>query len=112
MRLFLTLLLANITLICAAQCPKAGTYKNEKQKKLNLLKNASASVSHSQTSASLPLKNLIPSKKRIDKELYRNGAFVTTEGIRSVLRKKEQNLVIAIRRINQRRTVMSPIFQK
>jgi hypothetical protein len=80
MRLFLTLLLANATFTCVAQCPKAGIYKNEKEKKLKLLKNALASISHSQTSASLPLKNLIPSKKRIDKDLYLNGAFVTTEG--------------------------------
>src|SRR5690242_20639720 len=80
MRLLLTLLLAKATLISIAQCPKAGIYSNEKEKKLNLLKNASAKLSHTQTAESLPLKNLIPSKRRIDKDLYLNGAYVITEG--------------------------------
>ncbi|MBL0180987.1 MAG: hypothetical protein IPP96_01365 [Chitinophagaceae bacterium] len=61
-------------------CPKYGIADTPEKKKLNTLKNAGVTVSGSRTPESLPLKNLLPSRKRADRNLYADGAYVVTEG--------------------------------
>lgn len=81
MKYILAILIIFIQSISFAQpCPKYGTATTPDKKKLNTLKNAGVNVSASKTPESLPLKNLITSKKRIDRNLYADGAYVFTEG--------------------------------
>jgi hypothetical protein len=81
MRYFITLgLLLGCSLLSAQPCPKSGNSPTPAKKKLNILKNAGVTVSASLTPEILPLKNLITSKKRKDRNLYADGAYVTTEG--------------------------------
>jgi hypothetical protein len=64
----------------AQPCPKYGTATNEKEKKLNIAKNQSVNVSSSEDPESFALNKLITTKKRKDENLFRNGAYVVTEG--------------------------------
>lgn len=61
-------------------CPKYGDATTPDKKKLNVFKNAGVTVSASRTPETLPLKNLLPSGKRKDRNLYLDGAYVVTEG--------------------------------
>ena len=66
---------------CLAQpCPKYGNSTTPEKRKLNTLKNAGVNVSASRVLEFVPLKNLLPSKKRKDRNLYADGAYVYTEG--------------------------------
>jgi hypothetical protein len=76
--LMLLLLFGNLTF--AQPCPKSGNSTTPEKKKINVLKNAGVNVNSSLTPEFLPLKNLLPSKKRKDRKLYADGAYVTTEG--------------------------------
>ena len=76
--LIITILIQNIAQ--AQPCPKYGNSTTPEKKKLNTLKNASINVSSSVSPLSIPLKNLIPAKKRKDKNLYSDGAYAYTEG--------------------------------
>jgi len=77
--LIAVLLLSN-NLLFAQPCPKSGNSTTPEKKRLNVLKNAGVNVSTSATPETLPLKNLITSKKRKDRNLYADGAYVITEG--------------------------------
>lgn len=61
-------------------CPKYGNSPKGPKRALNTLKNASVNVTGNRVPEPLPLKNLITSKKRADKGLYMDGAYVSTEG--------------------------------
>jgi hypothetical protein len=79
-KLIIFILLLASTGLSAQPCPKSGNSKTPEKRKLNVLKNAGVNVSASVTPEFLPLKNLLPSKKRKDRNLYADGAYVTTEG--------------------------------
>jgi len=64
----------------AQPCPKYGSATTPEKKKLNILKNAGVNVSATKIPEKLPLKNLLPARKRIDRHLYADGAYVVTEG--------------------------------
>ena len=64
----------------AQPCPKYGNSTTPEKRKLNTLKNAGVNINASKAPESLPLKNLITSKKRKDRNLYADGAYVVTEG--------------------------------
>ncbi len=64
----------------AQPCPKYGNSTTAEKRKLNTLKNAGVNVSSARIPQLLPLKNLITSKKRKDRNLYADGAYVYTEG--------------------------------
>ena len=64
----------------AQPCPRYGNSTTPEKRKLNTLKNTGVTVSASRVPESLPLKNLITSKKRKDRNLYADGAYVVTEG--------------------------------
>jgi hypothetical protein len=61
-------------------CPKYGSATDPEGKRLNRLKNRSVNVSDSDSAEYLPLKNLITSKKRKDRDLWSENAYVYTEG--------------------------------
>lgn len=80
----------SITLVCAlifylissesfSQCPSYGSATDEAHQDLNRGKNKSM-ITPDQSPVFLPLRNLITSKKRNDINLYRNGAYIYTEG--------------------------------
>lgn len=81
MKYILAILIIFIQSFSIAQpCPKYGNSTTAEKRKLNTLKNAIVNVNASRIPESLPLKNLITSKKRKDRNLYADGAFVVTEG--------------------------------
>ena len=68
------------SILFSQPCPKSGNSKTLEKKNLNILKNASVTVNSSLQPEILPLRNLITSKKRKDRNLYADGAYVITEG--------------------------------
>ena len=78
---FLFSVVFSIALSSFAQpCPKYGKTNNTEERKRNRLKNTGVNVSDSREAEFLPLRNLLPTKKRVDKNLYMQGAYVYTEG--------------------------------
>jgi hypothetical protein len=78
------LLLSYLLIACfvmAQDCPPEGDGTTIAKKELNQKKNRQIDVSTSQEPEDLPLKNLLPSKKRKnDKKLWKEGAYVVMEG--------------------------------
>ena len=78
---FITSALLLFTLFSIAQpCPKSGDATTPEKKKLNIAKNKGVTVSSTKVPEFLPLKNLMPTHQRIDRNLYADGAYVYTEG--------------------------------
>ncbi len=76
----LIVLLVSGNIAIAQPCPKWGDATTPEKKQLNIFKNASVRVSASRTPEDLPLNKLITSRKRKDKGLFMDGAYVITEG--------------------------------
>jgi len=73
-------LLLFVDLLNAQPCPKAGDASTPEKKQLNVFKNTGMGTG-SRVPELLPLRNLLPSVKRKDRNLFMNGAYVSTEGI-------------------------------
>lgn len=67
-------------ILTAQPCPKYGDATTPEKKKLNVAKNRGVNVSSTKVPEFLPLKNLLPSVKRDDRNLYADGAYVYSEG--------------------------------
>src|SRR5438552_3721603 len=68
------------SIVMAQPCSKSGDATDTKKKKLNVFKNAGVHVSVTRMPEELPLKKLITTKKRKDRNLFMDGAYVVTEG--------------------------------
>jgi hypothetical protein len=66
--------------VLSQPCPKSGTAKTPKDKKLNIAKNRSVNVLNNPDPEFLALNKLITTKKKQDKDLFLDGAYVVTEG--------------------------------
>ncbi|HEX2683770.1 MAG TPA: hypothetical protein VHL77_07550 [Ferruginibacter sp.] len=64
----------------AQSCSKSGDAKTPEKRKLNVFKNAGVTVNSSRIPEDLPLNKLITKKKRKDRQLFMDGAYVVTEG--------------------------------
>ncbi|MEO6404013.1 MAG: hypothetical protein ABIY51_13880 [Ferruginibacter sp.] len=62
------------------RCPASGDGISKEKKAFNTKKNRSITVAPEWEAEFLPLKNLLPSRQRIDKNLWYEGAYVYTEG--------------------------------
>lgn len=62
------------------RCLPAGNGISKEKKAFNTKKNKPITVAHDRVAEFLPLKNLLPSRRRIDKDLWFEGAYVYTEG--------------------------------
>lgn len=76
----LTIILFFSFFAIAQHCPKSGDAKTPEKKKLNILKNAGVHVSTARIPEELSLNKLITTKKRKDRALFMDGAYVVTEG--------------------------------
>jgi hypothetical protein len=61
-------------------CPKSGSATNANDKKLNIAKNRSVNASNNPDPEFLALNKLITTKKKSDKNLFLDGAYVVTDG--------------------------------
>jgi hypothetical protein len=76
--LFVLLLIAHATF--SQDCPKSGSAKRDKEKKLNIAKNKSVTVSSSKIPVFIPLDSLVTTVKQEDEDWFENGTYVYTEG--------------------------------
>ena len=78
-------LLSALLLVCSfvygQDCPPEGDATTNAKKELNKKKNMGVEISDDQEAEELPLRNLLPSRKRKnDKSLWREGAYVVMDG--------------------------------
>jgi len=78
-------LLSALLLVCSfvygQDCPPEGDATTNAKKELNKKKNMGVEISDDQEAEELPLRNLLPSRKRKnDKNLWREGAYVVMDG--------------------------------
>lgn len=64
----------------AQRCPDYGDATTQKKKELNKKKNKKLVVPATVEVQYVPLKNFLPRRKRVEKHLYLEGAYVYTEG--------------------------------
>lgn len=67
-------------LLAQGPCPNYGSATKPKEKKLNIAKNRSVTVSSSKKADYIPLNELITTRRKEDSALYTNGMYVYTEG--------------------------------
>lgn len=76
------MLLCGIWYCISAQnpCPNYGNATKPREKKLNIAKNRSVTVSQSKKAEYIPLNHLITTKRKEDSALYTTGMYAYTEG--------------------------------